>query len=490
MSERNFLKTVKVDKKEVGSPVTCTFKSLVDDGKTYIISYSIVGDKFLPIKKMIELSSLDELDKKSDELINKFLSDCVKISLLYKKKESVKFFFHDLSNFSGYLLSNHAYSILKTKVDFVSRSGFIYKLSFKFKEVSLVFQDSSILIPLSTVELASLFYPEYLNYNPEEIYLKHLIRSEFVSFRENYLNFCLSESKLMNKVYCEVREVIFNSFFIDCFKLFSMSNVSSKLLRLTLPEVKIENTHRNDNKKSYFSYCYKDKLIGEYNPKITKDNSYKTMDDLYLNIMYKYEYPVGFGIWTGGSRVTFENIDSFFGFVSLINIDTKNSNLIGPINKTFGIFFSEEAKMAKKLGCTFEVSGSAIEYKRGFIFKEFLNVISELKKKDPKNDAICQLLVKNLFPAFDDRLSEIDVNVIDTFDQIEATTLKKDIQVNEAFEIIDSLVLDSALLIKREVSVSSNKNTIKYEIKSELQLRLAIRSYIRMEVWKHQASEF
>ena len=75
---------------------------------------------------------------------------------------------------------------------------------------------------------------------------------------------------------------------------------------------------------------------------------------------------------------------------------------IAPVGTWTGWYFSEELKLALKLGYTFEVLEGVL-FERGNIFKKYVSTLYKLrksfKKDDPRN-MICKLLLNSLYGKF------------------------------------------------------------------------------------------
>lgn len=514
----SFITTLKTNKISNNKIFYCNFETITYKESCIVVCYSIYNEvEGISITKSILFENqihITEVQNKSYEIIEAFLNDCFTIKKRFIKF-NVNFFFHNFSNFNSFFLMQNLCLQDEYSFDIILRENVIYKCKvIKKNDISLdlIFRDSSLLIQIPLDKLKNLFNIErtysVANYDIKEGIL-------YQNILANVKDNCLNNVIFFQNISDIFVKSILSLFNINPFDSLSLSSLSMKIFRQYFYDANnypIEII--NENKEDFIKSSYFGGVVDVYKP-ILNNGYHYDINSLYPFVMKEYDMPIGEGVFIDNFD-TFD-FDSFFGFLDVtiffysLNISStipslpfyhKEKGLICPKGTWRGTYFSEELKYAKKQGYIIKVH-RALSFKRGKLFKKFVEYIYEIRilyKKTPL-ESIIKLIMNSLYGRFGMRsdLSKISVFKSENFSDIKKVLFLHEIQsINDLKDktilkhsLNPSLTklnqaLNSEFISKDEYSFFVSKLKKINQSNVAIQIASAIAAYARIEMHKYK----
>lgn len=322
-----------------------------------------------------------------------------------KEKAAKTIYFHNFSRFDGVLLLKH----LACHHDYIlkplMRNNRLYELSVyhpstkEYTEKKMLFRirDSLNLLPGSLKELAKSLCPS--------LGTKGTVDHASVSLsnlsldRGILLDYMKQDILLLGGIMQKAQEIYDQNFHLDIVTKITLSSVALSIFRLRYYDDQNWPIHiPNRNQDSFIRKAYYGGHTDTYKP-YGVNLYYYDVNSLYPYIMKSFEMPGGEPVWHGNLEK--KELDSMCGFIEayiecpktikkpFLPYRNKNETLIFPTGKFVGVYYSEELKLARKLGYTvLPLSGYLYERKES-PFKDFVSSLfsSRLEAKKAGNEA-------------------------------------------------------------------------------------------------------
>ena len=235
---------------------------------------------------------------------------------------------------------------------------------------------------------------EYLN-------LKNQYKNHIWNFKEEAIKYCELDCVALHQVISKFSVLIFNNFKVDPIKSLTLPALAMKIWKsFYMPDDSVYRLH--DLPEYNIRKSNTGGAVDVYIP-INKDNEtlyYYDVNSLYPSVMLNNPMPVGEPTaFDGDIRKIDPNAFGFFYCKITSPLDLKHPILQRRIKTEHGIrtiaglgtwegwIFSEEMYNAIDYGYKFEVI-KGYEFKKGYIFKEYINEMYNLRLQYPKGEAL------------------------------------------------------------------------------------------------------
>lgn len=481
---------------------------MVYNNRHYVCAYGIVTEESSFYHGIINKCLPQDIEKESFRLIGDFLKKC---SYLHRSSSKRRFLFHNLGKFDGNFLLDYACHKLHLAPEVLIRDNCIYKLVIFLDSVGIIFQDSYLLLPLKLSDLGQSFNKKYkkTEFSHEtNCYKKYL---ECDAFRQNLINYCLNDCRVLCESYNVFRNLIFEIFSIDCLHSLTISSLAMKIFKSNFLMCDIENTAKDAAKADFLRKAYTGGSVELYKPYLESGFHYD-INSLYASVMLKNDYPVGMGEWVDGSKI---KLNSFFGFIHvrvecpymakpLLNYRNKDNISVAGYGEWEGIYFSEELLKAQELGYNFKFI-KGLKYDRGDVFGEYVDKIYEFRLKNPNKktplNVTGKILLNGLYGKFGIRMENESIKIVNSkdfypdfypglknyFEIGNKTLVTYNSRKRNSMEKLKNI---GALHILQEVADFEEMQPYSIGKKeSAVQLAAAVTSYGRLEIYKYKSME-
>jgi hypothetical protein len=384
-----------------------------------------------------------------------------------RKYKSYKIYLHNFSKFDGYFLIR--YLSMLGVCNPIIHKGRIISCKFKLYEnnYNVTFMDSMLLLPSSLRELGESFglnkedcknyFPfklNNINYKgivPDFKYFTKISLDEYKKYKEIYNNkiwnfkeesikYCYLDCISLHKILSKFNLLIFKKFKLNATNYLTLPSLAFNLFRskyLKKDSIHMLSGEIAENiRKSYTG--------GAVDMYLTKSLDNKKIfaydvNSLYPFVMKECKFPIGSPTYFEGNIL--KTIPDAFGFFyckisvpSYINhpilraLPKNNNKPMFPTGDWEGMYFSEELNNAKKYGYTFEVLWG-YTFEKGYIFKDYVNDLYELRLNYPKSDPmnhIAKLLLNSLYGRFGMEDSFINTKIINKEDYLKFENQNKE----------------------------------------------------------------
>jgi len=405
--------------------------------------------------------------------------------LTYYTKDSntIVVYAHNFSKFDGVFLFNQLLEFGKVKP--IYHNGRIISLKLKlsitgYKNKTILFKDSYLLLPQSLRNLCFSFevksFKSYFPFNLDNIFYKgilpkieywtdiplteyELLVKEYSNiewnFKEEAIKYCKLDCQSLHEILVKFNELIFNNFKVNIGGSLTLPSLAMRIYKaLFMPEGvinQLSGTIESDIRESYTGgavdvYIPHNRIagfIGNIEAKFKTLFSYD-VNALYPFIMANTPMPIGKPVaFQGDIRLVEPEAYGFF-YCKITSPNYLEHPILQRRIKTVdgirtiaglgsweGWIYSMEMDNAMKFGYTFEIL-QGYQFKKGFIFKEYVNKMYELRleyaKSHPMN-LIAKLLMNSLYGKF---AMKKDSTIIEIFD------LSKDKDIKLFEEMLES----------------------------------------------------
>lgn len=406
-----------------------------------------------------------------DKLFKEFIYILLTLNFKHEDgRKSIIVYAHNLSGFDGNFIMKHLIKYGEVKP--LIHNGKLISIKLRFnikghKGKTIIFKDSLLMLPLSLrdlgksfkVEVSKGYFPYLLNdinykgqfpeYNlftnislTEYIDLKNKNLNKIWNFKDEAIKYCIQDSVSLHEILTKFSVLIFNKFKVDPIKLLTLPALAMKIWKTYYIEDSVYQI--NDLPEHNIRQSYSGGAVDVYIPKNENNEKlyYYDVNSLYPAVMLKNPMPVGRPIaFTGDILKSDSNAFGFFYCKITSPLDLKHPILQRRIKTEQGIrtiaglgswegwIFSEEMYNAVDFGYKFEVI-KGYEFKKGYIFKEYINEMYNLRLQYPKGEAmnlIAKLLMNSLYGKFGMRLESTEIFIHDTSTEEGELKLRKDI---------------------------------------------------------------
>lgn len=377
-------------------------------------------------------------------------------SILLRKYNGYKIYFHNFSNFDAVFLLRILANLNDAVLDkVIKRDGRIINLKLKYnissnRSYSIYFRDSLLILPLALkklgenfdVEIKKTIYPytfvndsnvnlNYVGNVPTINHFNNISNKEYRDYNKKFNNnwsirnetikYCENDVISLWQIISKFQNKIFNKFSIDVNNSPTLSSLAFRIYRVRyLKDYKIpciSGSLYKDIKNSYTGGS-----VDVYKP-VGKNIYRYDVNSLYPFVMSKYPSPVGNVYKFNGdilkykSELSCMDNENSFGFfkvkvttppnlkVPILQTKVKTPNgtrTVAPIGQWEGWYFSEEIINAIKHGYVVEVKSGYL-FDKEYIFSEYVNDLYNLKKQSVRDSAdyvISKLLLNGLYGRF------------------------------------------------------------------------------------------
>ena len=359
-------------------------------------------------------------------------------SLLRKKYNQYKVYIHNFSNFDSIFMLK-VLSSMKLSIRPLIRDGRMIELKISWKKYSIYFRDSYLLLPSSLAKLARNFDVEnkgifpYKFVNNSDISLTYdgivpsinnfdnLSLEDYTSYYDKFKNktwnlrtetikYCEQDVVTLYQIISKFSEQIFLLFRIDIVKYPTLPSLAFAIYRNKfIGDAKIPLIH--GSMYDFLVQGYTGGSVDVYKPK--GENIYRyDVNSLYPYVMREFPMPVGNITYFDGD-ITKINSNTFGIFevevttpqdmkIPLLQTRIKTNSVtktISPLGTWKGVYFSEEIYNAMAHGYKFKILRGYL-FDRGYIFKEYVDFLYNLKVNSDKNSTnytIAKLLLNSLY---------------------------------------------------------------------------------------------
>jgi hypothetical protein len=391
------------------------------------------------------------------EIIIKAMKDICR-----KKYNFYKIYLHNFAKFDAIFLIKYLAEIGNCKP--IIHNGKIISFSFKYNKITVTFRDSYLLLLGSLDKLSKSFsienpkgifpifwkdinyigsvpdikfFPPNLSLKEYEEY-KSLYKNKLWSFREESEKYCLLDCISLYQILTKFNNLIYDNFHLNindyptlsslAFGIFRTNyiketNTTTEVLGHNIGIAMLSGEVARDIRQSYTGGST-DMFIPIL-PKGKKIYAYD-VNSLYPSVMVNCKYPVGNPTYFEGDLFKYQ--PELFGFFyckittpeylehPILQVHHKTNagiRTISPLGSWTGWYFSEELYNAEKFGYKFEVL-RGYYFNSGYLFKDYVNDIYNLRLKYPKSDPmnyIAKILLNSLYGRFgmDDNFSETEI---------------------------------------------------------------------------------
>jgi hypothetical protein len=383
------------------------------------------------------------------------------LTFFIKRSRRLTVYAHNLSGFDGIFLMKHLLAFGKVKP--LIFEGQIKSIELTLNIVgyqgkTIIFKDSYLLLPYSlrrlckafNIEISKGWFPfkltniyyngilpaiSYWNINIEEY---ETIINKFTglswNFKEEAIKYCKLDCVCLHKILVIFNETMFHKFKINIHSSLTAPSLAMRLFKTEfMPENTIFSIHgkaEQDIRQSYTGgavdvYIPHSK-IGSFFSKTWRTLYYYDVNSLYPTVMARGDMPIGNPtVFEGDIRSINPEAYGFF-YCEITSpeqlehpilqrrIDTSDgTRTIAGLGTWKGWIFSVEMDNAMKYGYTYKIL-KGYEFKKGNIFKEFVNTMYKLRQeytKDHPINLIAKLMMNSLYGKFGmkDQLSIVEI---------------------------------------------------------------------------------
>jgi len=493
----------------------CDFETILVDNIHYVSCFSIVGPRVYYSKSLFSADALNIKDE-SSKLIISFIQICNELqqNIFSIMNLKILFLFHNFNKFDSFFIINSLSKKLEFEVNLITRNRTIYKMIVvnNFNHFTLEFRDTYLLLNISLERMGNIFCKQYkkikfdYSLNTLDIYQK---KKTFSITKKKIEIYCLNDSLVLREGFERFIKEINLLLFVNPLLCLSLPSLAIKIFLKDFYDFQsgaIENC--TGNKEIFIRKSYKGGTVDVFKPYM-KNGYHYDINSLYPYVMKEFKYPVGKGVFINSSEI---NLDTFFGFIEvevycptsikipLLTKYDKLKGLICPTGSWKDIYFSEELKVAKRLGYTFKIL-RGVHYKKKNIFvniiQKFHNLRSQYSKNSPSN-TILKLLMNSLYGRFGmkpilpvtkivDKKEYNEIQAI--YDILDQTVLNQKIII----VFIEKPVIEKLdLLLKFNLITKNKYNKLKQESLNKsfftpIQIASAITSYARIVAYKYKS---
>jgi len=509
--EAKFISNLTITNKIVDNFITLDIETFVKDSILIPFCISIYDGKLSSYYYLSDYKSPEDL-----------ILDCLR-SIMIRKYNGFNIYIHNLGKFDIIFLFK--YLVKLGQVSPIIHNGRIISIKFSFGDnykYRLHFKDSYLLLLTSLRKLTKSFnvetqksmFPHFfvnennLNYIgkvPEIKYFDKINKNDYNNYRKNFkinwnlkneaIKYCNIDCISLYQVVLKFSELIFQHFGISIHKYPTLPSLAFAIFRTNfIPKnviPQLSGKISNDIRQGYTGGAV-DVYI-PYLPKKVKGKGYD-VNSLYPFSMDQFEMPVGKPTFFKGD---IRKIDpDAFGFFycnivapddikhPIIQTHVKTSNgvrTMAPIGTWSDMLFSAEIDNAIKYGYNFKILWG-YTFDKGYIFKDYVQNIYNIKKSYPKSDPmyyIAKILLNSLYGRFgmDDNFSDINI-------------IHKDYYGDFENKFIDSIVtkikIDDYFLVEIKQSENINEeNDGNHNINVSIAAAITAYSRIHMSQFKN-----
>ena len=418
---------------------------------------------------------------------------------------------HNFSKFDGVFLLKHLLSY--GKVEPIIFNGKLMSIKVKlnvdgYKDKTIVFKDSLLLLPLSLRKLCLAFSVDtpkgyfpflltnifYTGVIPKFEYWTGISLSDYTSlknehgkrmwsFEQEAIKYCILDCKCLHDVLIKFNELIFNYFKVNINSSLTLPSLAMRIYKSQfMPENtiyqllgKVEQNIRN---------CYTGGAVDVYIPHnrinafarsirgfFTKLFVYD-VNSLYPFIMAETPMPVGKPIAFKGDITKIDPNAFGYFYCKITSPDylehpilqrriktSEGLRTIAGLGSWTGWIFSTEMFNAMKYGYTFEIL-EGYEFERGNVFKEYVQKMYNLRLEFEKGHAmnlIAKLLMNSIYGKLGMKMDVTRVDIFDISDELKIQEFKEKLEVFKE-SILDYIKLDQHIVIVRDSIVDLRYN--------------------------------
>nr|AYM32740.1 DNA polymerase [Silene vulgaris] len=357
-----------------------------------------------------------KFEDRSQKLMLDFINRLITITRRNSKYKMNVIYFHNLSSFDGLFLIKHMiYNHQNYELKPIIRENVIYEIAVCLgKRVLFRLRDSLHLLPCNLDSLAKSLCPELGGKG--SIDFSKVTLETLSSMKDELLTYMKHDIRLLGSIMQNFQKLYFEQFQADIVDFRTLSSLAMSLFRSRFYKDDESSIYiPEDNEEEFIRRGYYGGHTDCFIPK--GDNLYYyDVNSLYPYIMKESQMPGGKPVWH--SDLSQMDLDDIYGFIEayiecpesikrplLPYKDPKNNTVIFPTGKFVGVHFSEELKLARKIGYKitplkgylFNAIDSPFE---GYV-KELFE--SRLKAKAEGNAAlsfIYKLLMNSLYGRF------------------------------------------------------------------------------------------
>ena len=442
------LETISINNNEIVISISsCVVFNGFLDNKIFLINKSLLNTN-------LELA-VSELWSNYFKYLEKIISN----DSIHKNELTI--FAHNLGDFDGYFLYKGLlnYYPVKDVNSLIDESNSFISISvdhgFKFE-----WKDSLRVFPMSLDKLCKMFLVEgkTLTYNDK---FRNIEFFNDQSLLQEFINYSKQDSLILYYALTNAQQIYYDKFKIDLISIYSTATLSLKIFRshfldkpiFTLPS-NIDHLIRN----AYYgggTDVYK---------KYGKNLYYYDVNSLYPFVMAFTPMPIGKGkAFQGDIRLINPKAYGYF-YCKITCPDNINDPILQRRIETseglrtiagtgtwYGWMYSLEMDNAIKYGYKFEII-KGYEYEKGYIFKEYILTMYNLRQQFPKGDPmnyVAKLLQTSLYGKFGMNPNATKVELFNT-NSDEELTLFNDLIDNAGECIKDWIKINDHILVVRD----------------------------------------
>jgi small nuclear ribonucleoprotein (snRNP)-like protein len=441
-----------------------------------------------------------------DELFIKFIDQLL---TFFKDKNTLTVYAHNLSNFDGIFL--WSYLTKYGKVDPLEFNDKLICIKVKlnmygYKNKTIIFKDSYLLIPASLRELCKTFklteskgifpfkfnniyykgslpkFEHFTNITLEEYTLIKNQCNTIWNFKEEAIKYCKLDCETLHKILTKFNELIYNKWKINIHKTLTLPSLAMKIYKShympkdtlyqlhSLVEKNIRKSYTGGAVDVYIPHNRKTTFL-ENNPEFIT-LYYYDVNSLYPSVMANNTMPVGKPvIFEGYIREVEPNAYGFF-YCKITSPEylehpilqrriktSEGLRTIAGLGSWEGWIYSEEMDNAIKYGYQFEII-KGYQFEKGDIFSGYVNKLYSLRLQYEKAHAmnlIAKLLMNSLYGKFGMRMETTTVDIFDVSDDLGV------FKFNQAVDMYGETILDYIKFDGTYVIVRSSYLDLKYD---------------------------
>jgi hypothetical protein len=390
--------------------------------------------------------------KDPDSMITQAIKD-----LMIKKYDNYKIYVHNLARFDAIFLLKILINLGKVKPIIHNRE--LISIDFKLNDYIIAFRGSLQLLIYPLRDLAKSFgvntqksiFPytfvnennlDYIGEVPEFKYFDGITINEYNNYKNKFdgnlwnlknetVKYCVIDCISLHEIILKFSNMIFELFKISIHKYPTLSAIAFAIFRthfLKKDEIPQLSGQIDKDIRAGYTGGAVDMYIPE-NPEGTKMHVYD-VNSLYPFTMDEFDMPIGKPIlFYGDIRKVDPNAFGFF-YCKIIAPDNlehpilqthvkinKGTRTIAPLGTWSDMLFSVEMDNAMKIGYQFEILWG-YTFERKNIFKNYVDILYELRGKFPKTDPmnlIAKLLLNSLYGRFGMKDSFLNITIFNDF---------------------------------------------------------------------------
>ena len=351
--------------------------------------------------------------ERSTLMIRDFMKGLMSCAKSHRVK---RVYFHNLSRFDGILLLKHFLMDENLIVKPIIREHNIYQITIvdrkKPKIPVLYLRDSLKLLPGSLKSLATTMCPELGGKGS----IPHEELNEFniSEKKEELIKYLSQDILILAGVLRKAQEKYWNRLKIDITNCLTVSSMAMKIYRTHYYPTTYPIYRPEPNRARFIRQGYYGGHTDVYKP-YGKDLFYYDVNSLYPYAMTK-PMPGGKPVWHGNLECS--DLENLFGFVTakvtcpdhlkvplLPYKDPKLGTLLFPTGTFTGVYFTEELKLAKKVGYKVQLRHGYLFEKKSSPFSLFVKEIVEERKEAKKRgdeplSYLNKLIIHSLYGRF------------------------------------------------------------------------------------------